>query len=99
MRTNLNHFINGEWVPSTGSETIQVINPATEEVIGEISSGTKEDLDKAVSAAKASFPSFSKTKKEERMELLKAIAAEYENRKDELIEVITEELGSPLSIS
>lgn len=99
MRTNLNHFINGEWVASTGSETIQVINPATEEVIGEISSGTKEDLDKAVSAAKTSFPSFSKTTKEERMELLKSIAAEYENRKDELIEVITEELGSPISMS
>ncbi|WP_121640448.1 aldehyde dehydrogenase family protein [Virgibacillus sp. Bac330] len=99
MRTNLNHFINGEWIGSTGSETIQVCNPATEEVIGEISSGTEEDLNKAVAAAKAAFPSFSKTSKEERIQLLEAIANEYENKKDELIDVITEELGSPVSIS
>ncbi|CDQ42017.1 MULTISPECIES: aldehyde dehydrogenase family protein [Virgibacillus] len=98
-RTNLKHFINGEWVESTGSETIDVINPATEEIIGQISSGTSEDLDKAVDAAKAVLPAFSKTTKEERIQMLESIAAEYEKRKDEFIEVMTAELGAPLSIS
>ncbi|MFC4402932.1 aldehyde dehydrogenase family protein [Gracilibacillus xinjiangensis] len=93
------HYINGEWVESTGSETIDVINPATEEKIGEISSGTKEDLDKAVKAAKEAFPSFSQTTKEERVQLLDNIVSEYEKRKDDLIKIITEELGSPLSFS
>ncbi|WP_077212944.1 aldehyde dehydrogenase family protein [Bacillus dakarensis] len=99
MRNRLQHFINGEWVDSTGSKTIEVINPATEEVIGRISDGTQEDLDKAVAAARAAFPSFSQTSKEERIAMLNRIADEYEKRKDEIVEVITQELGSPLSIS
>lgn len=42
MRTNLKHFINGEWIESTGNETSDVINPATEKSIGKISLGTKK---------------------------------------------------------
>lgn len=99
MRNELKHYINGEWVESTGSDTIDVINPATEEVIGKISSGTKEDLNKAVEAAQAALSSFSKTTKEERIEMLEKITAEYEKRKDDIIETITDELGSPLKIS
>lgn len=99
MRKFLKHFINGEWVESTGSKTVDVINPATEEVIGQISDGTIEDLDKAVAAARAAFPSFSQTTKEERIDLLNRIADEYENRKNDIVEVITEELGAPISIS
>ncbi|WP_145543168.1 aldehyde dehydrogenase family protein [Virgibacillus sp. SK37] len=99
MRKFLKHFINGEWVESTGTKTVDVINPATEEVIGQISDGTKEDLDKAVAAARAAFPSFSQTTKEERIDLLNRIADEYENRKNDIVEVITEELGAPISIS
>ncbi|MCP3029834.1 aldehyde dehydrogenase family protein [Halobacillus sp. A1] len=99
MRNYLKHYINGEWVDSTGSETEVVVNPATEEVIGNISLGTKEDLDKAVQAARDAFPAFSQTTKEERVEMLENIAKEYENRKDEIIETITDELGSPLEIS
>ncbi len=78
------HYINGEWVESTGSETIDVINPATEEKIGAISSGTEEDLDKAVKAAREAFPAFSQTSKEERVQLLENIVKEYEKRKDDL---------------
>ncbi|UOR11203.1 aldehyde dehydrogenase family protein [Halobacillus amylolyticus] len=99
MRNQLKHYINGEWVESTGSEIEEVINPATEEVMGKISLGTKEDLDKAVKAARAALPAFSRTKKEERVEMLERIAAEYEKRKEDLIEVMTDELGAPLSIS
>lgn len=99
MRNYLTHYINGQWVESTGSETTEVINPATEEIIGHISLGTEEDLDKAVQAARAAFPSFSQTTKAYRIELLEKIADEYEKRKDDLIKVITKELGAPLSIS
>ncbi|MFC7394504.1 aldehyde dehydrogenase family protein [Scopulibacillus cellulosilyticus] len=99
MREYLKHFINGEWVESTGSETMDVINPATEEVAGRISLGTLEDLDRAVEAARAAFPSFSKTSREERVQMLERIADEYEKRKDDFIDAITEELGSPRSMS
>lgn len=99
MRNELKHYINGQWVESTGSDTLDVINPATEEVIGKISLGTKEDLDKAVEAAQAALPSFSQTTKEERIEMLEKITAEYEKRKEDLVETITNELGSPLKMS
>ncbi|MBM7644941.1 aldehyde dehydrogenase (NAD+) [Scopulibacillus daqui] len=99
MREYLKHYINGEWIESTGTETMDVINPATEEVAGRISLGTLEDLDRAVKAARAAFPAFSKTSKEERVQLLENIADEYEKRKDDFIDAITEELGSPRSMS
>ncbi|KGX85868.1 aldehyde dehydrogenase family protein [Pontibacillus litoralis] len=99
MRSGLKHYINGEWVESIGTETEDVINPATEEVIGQIALGTKEDVDKAVRAARAAFPSFSQTTKEERIELLERISEEYENRKEDIVETITDELGSPVKIS
>ena len=99
MRKGLQHFIDGEWVDSTKSIIIDVINPATEEVFGQISDGTEEDLDKAVAAAKKAFPSFSTTTAEERIQLLERIAEEYEKRKDDIIHTVTEELGVPLTLS
>ncbi|WP_281657769.1 aldehyde dehydrogenase family protein [Halobacillus sp. Cin3] len=99
MRTILKHYINGEWVESTGNDTEDVINPATEEPMGQISLGTREDLDKAVQAARDAFPSFSQTSKEERIEMLENIAEAYARRKDEFIDVMTDELGAPLEIS
>lgn len=99
MRIQTKHYINGAFVESTGNEVIDVINPATEEVIGQISNGTAEDVDRAVQAAKEAFPAFAETTKEERIELLNNISTEYEKRKKELIEVVTEELGAPLHLS
>lgn len=99
MRKSLQHFIDGQWVDSTGNTIIEVINPATEEVFGQISDGTKEDLDKAVAAARNAFPSFSATTKEERKEMLERIAEEYEKRKDDIVQTVTQELGAPLTIS
>ncbi|MDV2682798.1 aldehyde dehydrogenase family protein [Alkalihalophilus lindianensis] len=99
MRNQLKHYINGEWMESTGSETIEVINPATEEVMGKISSGTEEDLDKAVKAARSAFPIFSRSTKEERIQWLEKIVQGYEARKEELIDIMTDELGAPLSVS
>ena len=51
------HYINGEWIDSTGNELIAVVNPATEEVIGEISAANKDDIGRAVVAAKAAYDS------------------------------------------
>lgn len=99
MLKRLQHYINGEWIDSTGSDVIDVINPATEEVFGQISNGTKEDLDKAVEAAKKAFPSFSQTTREERIEMINRIVEEYAKRKDEIIQTVTNELGVPLKLS
>ena len=63
MSNDLNFYINGEWVKSDSNETIDVINPANEEIIGQVTAGTKEDIDKAVRAALDAFSSFSRHNK------------------------------------
>ena len=92
-------YINGEWVNSLGSETIEVINPSDESIIGSIAAGTKEDIDVAVAAAKEAFKSFGFSSKEERIALLENIIIEYENRSEELAQTISAEMGAPLWLS
>ena len=99
MSNDLNFYINGEWVKSESNETIDVINPANEEVIGQVTAGTKEDIDKAVSAALDAFSSFQKTTKAQRIELLKKVITEYEARYDDFVQTITKEMGSPIWLS
>ena len=96
MSNHLKFYINGEWVDSLGSETIEVINPSDESVIVSISAGTKEDIDVAVAAANEAFKTFGFSSKEERITLLENIITEYEKRSDELAKTISEELGAPL---
>ena len=59
-------YINGEWTPSQGKGVIEIINPATELVIGHIPEGTAEDAAAAVTAAAAAFEQWSGTPREER---------------------------------
>ncbi|MDG1062511.1 MAG: aldehyde dehydrogenase family protein, partial [SAR86 cluster bacterium] len=99
MSDHLKFYINGEWVDSLGSETIEVINPSDESVIGSISAGTKEDIDLAVAAAKEAFKTFGFSSKEERITLLENIITEYEKRSDELAKTISQEMGAPLWLS
>ena len=99
MADHLKFYINGEWVDSLGSETIEVINPSNESVIGSIAAGTKEDIDAAVAAAKQAFQSFSFSSQEERILLLENIISEYEKRSDELAQTISQEMGAPLWLS
>ena len=99
MADHLKFYINGAWVDSLGSETIEVINPSNESVIGSVSAGTKEDIDVAVAAAKQAFKIFNFSSKDERIALLENIIAEYEKRSDELAKTISEEMGAPLWLS
>ena len=59
-------YIGGEWVDPSGDDKIEVVNPATEEVIGSVPSGTTADIDRAVAAARDAFDSWSQTSREER---------------------------------
>ncbi|MCE7784624.1 aldehyde dehydrogenase family protein [Staphylococcus xylosus] len=99
MRNFTKQYINGEWIESTSGETIEVINPATEEVAGTIAKGNKEDVDKAVDAAENVYFEFRHSSVQERKELLDKIVQEYKNRKEDIIEAITDELGAPLDVS
>ena len=99
MKDKLQFYINGSWVDSESNEKIEVINPASEEIIGHVTAGTKEDINKAVAAAFQAFSSFQYTSKDERIEILNNIISEYENRYDDFVQAITEEMGAPLWLS
>ncbi|AMO70566.1 aldehyde dehydrogenase family protein [Sphingorhabdus sp. M41] len=99
MREYLKFYIDGQWVDPIGSGTVDLVNPATEEVSGKIALGSEADVDKAVKAARAAFASYSQTSRDERLALLKAIKSEYEKRLPELAEAITEEMGAPASLA
>ena len=99
MADHLKFYINGKWVDPLGPETIEVINPSDESVIGSISAGIKEDIDIAVAAAKEAFKTFGFSSKEERIRLLENIITEYEKRSEELAKTISEEMGAPLWLS
>ena len=99
MKDKLDFYINGSWVESESTEKIEVINPANEELIGHITAGTKDDINNAVKAAFEAFKTYQYTTKEERIELLNNIIAEYENRYDDFVQTITEEMGAPIWLS
>src|SRR3546814_19077882 len=91
MKRYLNQYIDGAWVESDGGSRHQVINPATEQPCTEITFGTAADVDKAVTAARRAFESFSQTSVDTRVALLEAIIAEYKNRSQDIAEARSEE--------
>ncbi|MDG1709107.1 MAG: aldehyde dehydrogenase family protein, partial [Emcibacteraceae bacterium] len=99
MQDFLKFYINGEWVNPDTPNTFDVINPATEEAFEQISMGSKADVDKAVAAAKAAFPVYSKWTVAERISLLEKIIELYNQRYDEIAEAISLEMGSPITMS
>ncbi|MDB5970377.1 MAG: aldehyde dehydrogenase family protein [Hydrocarboniphaga sp.] len=95
MRDYLKFYIDGKWVDPVEHKTSNVINPATEEVSGHISMASVADVEKAVVAARKAFASWSQTTREQRLEIVLAIQAEYAKRQIEIGEAITEEMGAP----
>ena len=92
-------FLGGVWVPATGRDPIAVINPETEEPVGSVPAGAPEDVDAAVAAARAAFPSWSATSAVDRAALLAATADALETRKDEIARLISTEMGTPFGFS
>jgi len=99
MREHLKFLIDGLWVDPVELKTLDVINPANEAVNGRIALGSAADVDKAVRAARKAFGAFSQTSREERIDLLQRILAEYQNRFGDLATAITEEMGAPASLA
>jgi 1-pyrroline dehydrogenase len=91
------NFVGGEWVESGGGETMEVLNPATGEVIAEVQRSTAEDADRAVEAAKAALPEWLDSTPGERSELLHKLADVIEENADELAALESKNVGKPLS--
>jgi aldehyde dehydrogenase (NAD+) len=89
-------FVGGEWIDPAGHDTIEVVNPTSEEVIGRIPRGTPEDVDRAAKAARAAFGAWSQTTPGERAGLLGAVGASLAERGDEIAALVATELGMPI---
>src|ERR1700678_151972 len=99
MREYMKFYIDGQWVDPVTPKSLDVINPATEGVAGRISAGSAADVDKAVAAARKAFETFSQTSREERIDLLERIQAEYQKRFGDIANAITEEMGAPANLA
>ena len=88
-------FINGKWQESAGTETITVINPATEEPLATIPRGTVTDVDAAATAAASALEVWSHSSLDERAAVLRQIAASIEARAQEITRTIVSEVGQP----
>ncbi|WP_157252591.1 aldehyde dehydrogenase family protein [Nonomuraea typhae] len=92
-------YIGGAWTASASGETIDVVNPATEETIDRVPAGSPDDVEAAVRAARAAFPSWSATAAGERGKLLAAAAELLTARAPEIARTIATDMGAPLGFS
>lgn len=94
---NTQLFINGEWRDSLSKETLEIINPATEEVIGKVSHARKEDLDIALDAANKAFSDWKNVSAYERSKILRKAGDIVRSRADKIAKLMTLEQGKPLA--
>ena len=99
MRDHRTFFIDGSWVTPAHSGSIDVIDPATEQVAGRIAEADTADVDRAVAAARRAFASWSTTTRDERLALLARIAQEYRKREADIADAIMLELGAPATLA
>ena len=93
------HYVDGAWVPSTGTGTLPVTNPFTEQVIGTVPEGTAEDVDAAARAAARALPGWSETSLDDRVKACRAIAEGLKARAQEVALYASAEMGAPWQIA
>jgi aldehyde dehydrogenase (NAD+) len=92
-------YIGGQWTPSDGPNRIEVLNPATEEVIAQVADGVESDVDRAVTAARAALPMWSGLEPAERADYLDRAAQALGERADEIAALISRDMGAPIRIA
>ena len=92
-------YVDGEWTTSTSDERIDVVNPTTEERIGDVPAGSAEDVDLAVAAAKGALEQWSRIEPSARAELVSRLADELERRQDEITDIVVAEVGTPRRVA
>ena len=95
----MKNHINGQWVDSLGTEKVEVINPATEVVMGHCPLGTSEDVHRAVASAKEAFKTWRKVPAIDRVQYLFKLKTLLEENLDELVKLCTEEHGKTIAES
>ncbi|MFC9659648.1 aldehyde dehydrogenase [Nocardia sp. NPDC127606] len=94
-------YIGGHWVEPATSATIEVISPHTEQVIARVADPAPDDVDRAVAAARSAFDAgpWPRTDPQQRVAIIRELAACYRAREDELAQLITTEMGAPITFS
>jgi len=92
-------YIGGAWVKPASSDTIEVENPATEEVLGRVPAGTADDVDSAVSAARDAFDGWAGTPRPERAAVLDRLHTALAARAGDIARTVGLELGTPLKVA
>ena len=92
-------YIGGEWVEPAQPRSLAVTDPASEQQIGTISLGTAADVDRAVAAARAAFPAFAVSSRDERIDLLDRITDAYKKRYADIAAAISAEMGAPIALA
>jgi aldehyde dehydrogenase (NAD+) len=99
MNHERQHYVNGAWVDPLEPKLLDVVDPSTEEAFTKIAVGGAKDVDRAVAAAKAAFPSFARTTRKDRLDLLRAILSEYNKRRQDIAATLSQEMGAPLKFA
>ncbi|MBO3750990.1 aldehyde dehydrogenase family protein [Streptosporangiaceae bacterium NEAU-GS5] len=92
-------FVHGAWVPSASREAVAVVNPATEEIIDQVPAGSPDDVEAAVAAARAAFPSWSAASPAERGKILGAAAQLLKERAERIATTIATDMGAPYGLA
>ena len=92
-------YINGEWVTPNSKIEFPILNPANNSQVGKIILGDQVDVNNAVNAAKEAFNTYSQTTREDRLVLLDNLLKITKDRFEELAQVITTEMGAPITMS
>ncbi|MCX7366953.1 MAG: aldehyde dehydrogenase family protein [Alphaproteobacteria bacterium] len=92
-------YIDGAWVDPIKPRLLDVIDPSTEEAYTQIAIGSAADVDRAVAVARKALASFGRSTRKERLDLLRAILAEYNKRRNDVGDAISREMGAPLQFA
>lgn len=90
-------FIGNAWRASRDGRTVQVIDPATEEVLGTVPHASAADLDDALAAASAAAAQWARTPGWERSAIMRRMVAELDRRRDRIAEAMSAETGKPIA--
>ncbi|WP_456698617.1 aldehyde dehydrogenase family protein [Aeromicrobium sp. P5_D10] len=99
MRVQETIFIGGQWVASTATTSIEVVNPATEQVVSSAPAGTPEDVDRAAEAASAAFGAWSQSSLDVRIGVMRGAADALEARVEQVAQDLCAEIGKPINLA
>ncbi|SCG34410.1 aldehyde dehydrogenase family protein [Micromonospora coxensis] len=92
-------YLDGRWVTASGADTVEVQNPATEEIVGSVPAGSAADVDRAVAAARAAFDGWAGTAPADRAKALHRLHTALAARAEEIARTVALELGTPLKVA